>query len=125
MPEALVVSGFTREETLAFDDPAHVMKKFRAWIEASSKGLPMFVSDNNGFDWQFVNRYLHRFLAANPFGSSSTNLGSLYKGLAKDMFASFQHLQKAPHTHHPVDDAKGNAEALLRMKAEISLKIGL
>jgi hypothetical protein len=125
VPEALAVSGFTREETLAFDDPAKVMADFRAWIEANSKGRPMFVSDNNGFDWQFVNWYLHHFKVGNPFGHSSTNLGSLYKGLAKDMFAGFKHLRKTAHTHHPVDDAKGNAEALLHMKAEMGLKIGL
>jgi hypothetical protein len=29
------------------------------------------------------------------------------------------------HTHHPVDDAKGNAEALLRLKSEFGLKIRL
>ena len=29
IPEALAISGFTREETLAFDDPA-VMAEFRA-----------------------------------------------------------------------------------------------
>jgi hypothetical protein len=51
--------------------------------------------------------------AANPFGHSSTNLGSLYKGLEKDFSKSFRHLRKTAHTHHPVDDAKGNAEALL------------
>jgi hypothetical protein len=55
-------------------------------------------------------------------GHSSTNLGSLYKGLAKDTFVNFKHLRKTRHSHHPVDDAKGNAEALLAMK-EMGLKI--
>ena len=35
-----------------------------------------------------------------------------------------KHLRKTRHTHHPVDDAKGNAEALLQMK-EMGLKINL
>jgi hypothetical protein len=82
-----------------------------------------FISDNNGFDWQFVNWYFHHFVAANPFGHSSTNLGSLYKGLVRDMVASFKHLRKTRHSHHPVDDARGNAEALLRIKDEFGLKI--
>jgi hypothetical protein len=64
----------------------------------------------------FVCWYFHHFLGENPFGYSSQNLGSLYKGLAKDTFVNFKHLRKTKHTHHPVDDAKGNAEALLEMK---------
>jgi hypothetical protein len=125
IPEALAVSGHTREETLAFDDPAEVMRRFAAWIANVSRDRPLLISDNNGFDWQFVNWYFHHFLGENPFGHSSTNLGSLYKGLVKDTFASFKHLRRTRHTHHPVDDAKGNAEALLAMKDQLGLKIKL
>ncbi len=39
------------------------------------------------------------------------------------MFSSFKHLRKTEHTHHPVDDARGNAEALLQIKEEYGLKI--
>ena len=85
----------------------------------------MFISDNNGFDWQFINWYFHRFLAHNPFGFSSTNLGSLYKGLVKDTSQNFKHLRKTKHTHKPVDDAMGNAEALLHMNSVMGLKIRL
>lgn len=123
VPGALAVSGFTREETLAFDDPATVMAGFRDWIAQCGRGRPMFVSDNNGFDWQFVNWYFHHFLGDNPFGHSSTNLGSLYKGLVQDMRQNFKHLRVSPHTHHPVDDARGNAEALLAMRDQMGLKI--
>lgn len=122
-PEALKVCGFTREETLSFEDPRTVMEKFAGWIAESSKGRPMFISDNNGFDWQFINWYFHHFLGQNPFGFSSTNLGSLYKGLVKDTFKNFKHLRKTKHTHNPVDDARGNAEALLELAREFNLKI--
>jgi hypothetical protein len=125
IPDALAVSGFSREETLAFDEPQGVMEAFSRWVKENSKGQPQFVSDNNGFDWQFVNWYFHRFLVENPFGHSSTNLGSLYKGLVKDMFVNFKHLRKTRHTHNPLDDAMGNAEALLAMTEEYGLKIGL
>jgi len=125
VPEALAVSGFSREETLTFDEPAKVMTVFADWLKVESRGRPMFVSDNNGFDWQFINWYFHHFTGANPFGFSSSNLGSLYKGLVQDMSKSFKHLRRTAHTHHPVDDAKGNAEALLYMKDEMGLKIGL
>jgi len=122
--DALAVSGFTREETLGFADPAEVMGAFARWVKAETKGRAFLISDNNGFDWQFINWYFWRFTGGNPFGHSSTNLGSLYKGLVGDTFQSFKHLRKTAHTHHPVDDAMGNAEALLEMK-RMGLKIAL
>ncbi len=124
-PEALAVSGFSREQTLAFPEAQEVMRQFAAWLEEHSKGRPMFISDNNGFDWQFINWYFHHFTGTNPFGHSSTNLGSLYKGVVRDVMQNFKHLRKTPHTHHPVDDAKGNAEALLALKEQMGLKIAL
>src|SRR5690606_12597539 len=96
---------------------------FAEWVNANSPKRRFFISDNNGFDWQFVNWYFHYFLGSNPFGFSSQNLGSLYKGFVKDTFKNFKHLRRTKHTHHPVDDAKGNAEALLALR-EQGLKIG-
>jgi hypothetical protein len=125
IPEALQISGFTRQQVEAFDDPAAVMTRFAAWIRENAPDRPLFISDNNGFDWQFINWYFHHFTGANPFGHSSTNLGSLYKGLMKDTFTNFKHLRKTAHTHHPVDDVRGNAEALLHMKEVLGLKIRL
>jgi hypothetical protein len=37
IPEALAVSGFTREETLAFDDPRTVMEEFASWRAKTSE----------------------------------------------------------------------------------------
>lgn len=125
IPEALAVSGFSREETLLFDEPKQVMQDFADWIKANTKGQAVFISDNNGFDWMFICWYFHHFLQKNPFGHSSQNLGSLYKGVVKDMFQNFKHLRVTKHTHNPVDDAKGNAEALLAIKKEYDLKISL
>ena len=125
VPGALAVSGFSREETLAFDDPKQAMMAFRDWISTNCPHRKIFVSDNNGFDWQFINWYFHHFLGENPFGFSSTNLGSLYKGLVKDMAKNFKHLRRTKHTHHPVDDARGNAEALLTIRETLGLKINL
>lgn len=125
IPEALAVSGHSREKTLSFDEPERVMANFAGWLKAVCKDRPVFVSDNNGFDWMFICWYFHHFTGSNPFGFSSQNLGSLYKGMVKDTFQNFKHLRKTAHTHHPVDDAKGNAEALLTMKREYGLKIKL
>jgi len=123
IPEALAVSGHSRDQTLAFADPKTEMERFAHWL-ATLKGRPMFVSDNNGFDWMFVCWYFHHFTGKNPFGFSSTNLGSLYKGLVKDASKSFKHLRKTAHTHDPVDDARGNAEAMLHLKDQLGLAIG-
>lgn len=123
--EALAVSGYTREQTLEFPEAEFIMRKFQTWLSEHASGHPMFISDNNGFDWQFMNWYFHHFIGSNPFGYSSTNLGSLYKGIVRDTTQNFKHLRRTPHTHHPVDDAKGNAEALLSLRDEFGLKIRL
>lgn len=120
---SLEVSGHNREEVLTFPAPETTMHEFAEWIKANSKGRPIFWADNNGFDWQFINYYFWRFYGSNPFGFSSQNINSLYKGITRDMYASFKHLRKTKHTHHPVDDAKGNAEALLAMRDDKRLKI--
>ncbi|MCB9757943.1 MAG: exonuclease [Candidatus Omnitrophica bacterium] len=125
LPDALKVSGFSREETLKFGDPTETMNAFAKWINENSKGRPIFVSDNNGFDWQFINWYFHHFCGENSFGYSSMNLGSLYKGLVKDVYENFKHLRKTKHTHNPLDDVRGNAEAFLEMSKEYGLKIDL
>ena len=117
IPEALAVSGHSRQDTLAFADPREEMQRFADWLRTLGPGKPpVFVADNNGFDWMFVCWYFHHFLGACPLGHSSQNLGSLYKGLVKDARASFKHLRKTTHTHDPVDDARGNAEAMLQLQ---------
>lgn len=123
--DALAVSGHSREETLEFDSPATVMTNFNRWVKDNSQGHPQFLSDNNGFDWQFINYYFHHFIGDNPFGFSSRNLGDLYKGSVHDMFKNFKHLRDTKHTHNPVDDARGNAEAFLKMRKMFNIKMKL
>lgn len=125
VPEALAVSGFSREQVMAFDDPAKIVKDFQGWLSANTGGRPLFISDNNGFDWQFVNWYFHRFAGTNPFGFSSANLGSFYKGVVRDTSKNFKHLRKTPHSHDPVDDAVGNAEAFLEIIRQYQIRINL
>jgi hypothetical protein len=123
VPEALKVSGFSREDTLNFNEPKATMQAFDRWLSEVCTGRPMFIADNNGFDWQWINWYFHHFLGSNPFGYSSTNLGSLYKGLVGEMKKSFKHLRKTKHTHNPVDDARGNAEAFIHMIENMGLEL--
>ena len=112
VPDALAVSGFTREEHVEFPDPVISMFQFREWLKSNVKGQPVFFSDNVAFDWQFINYYFHRFLGENPFGYSGRRIGDLYCGYKQDMRYSWKKHRITKHTHAPVDDAKGNAEAL-------------
>jgi hypothetical protein len=101
------------------------MRAFAVWLTQHSKGRPVFVSDNVAFDWQFINYYLHKFTGSNPFGFSGRRIGDLYCGLVKDMGAgsAWKKLRKTPHTHNPVDDAKGNAEALVAIAKQHGLRL--
>jgi DNA polymerase III epsilon subunit-like protein len=103
-----------------YDDPKEVMEKFAAWIKSvTPKGdRPVFISDNNGFDWSFINYYFHYFLGKNPFGFSSRRVGDIYAGMKMDMSKhnDWRKLATTKHTHNPVDDAMEVTEALLAMK---------
>jgi len=123
VPDALKVSGFSREEHLTFDDPEEVMQKFEEWIKENSVGQAILISDNNGFDAMFMSYYFHAYLGRNPFGWSSRRIGDLYCGAVKDSRAQWKHkLRKTKHDHHPVNDAKGNAEAVLALRDDLGIK---
>lgn len=119
IPEALAVSHSSRQEHEGYEDPAVVMESFKQWIAASSTGRPIFISDNPAFDWQWINWYFHHFLGANPFGFSARRIGDLYCGMKLNCKLNGEwkrKLRKTRHDHNPVNDAMGNAEALLSMK---------
>lgn len=40
-PEALAVSGFSRNDTLGFDDPVAVMTRFAAWRDELGLNIPL------------------------------------------------------------------------------------
>jgi hypothetical protein len=126
IPQALAVSGFTRAVHESFEEPAAVMTEFANWLEQNSKGRPVFISDNPAFDWQWINYYFHFFIGKNPFGHSGRRIGDLYCGMKMDagLNNEWKRLyRRTAHDHNPVNDAKGNAEALLKIK-EMGLKIG-
>lgn len=114
---AAAISGISRDRHETFEKPEVVMARFADWIAANSKGRPIFVSDNPAFDWQWINYYFHQFYGRNPFGYSARRIGDLYCGMKNNVYAPWKHLRKTRHDHNPVNDAKGNAEALLAMQA--------
>lgn len=114
---ALRISGFTREEHESFPEPKQTMDQFANWLKEESQDKPVFISDNPAADWQWINYYFHRYLGSNPFGFSARRVGDIYSGMEMNMRSAsrWKRFRKTPHTHNPVDDAKGNAEALLHL----------
>lgn len=116
--EALNVIGYTREQTMKFPEAEIAMNNFYKYVMENAEDWPIFMSDNNGFDWQFINYYFHRFLGKNPFGYSSRRIGDLYSGFLNDFDGGnrkFRQLVKTVHNHDPLNDAIGHAEAILEM----------
>ncbi len=119
LADALAVSGFSRAEHESFEAPQQVMQAFADWITQNTQGRPVFVSDNPAFDWQWINYYFHTYLGKNPFGFSARRIGDLYCGMKMDtgLNAEWKKLyRKTRHDHNPLNDAIGNAEALLAMQ---------
>jgi len=126
-PEALAISGFSREEHEKFQDPQKTMEEFEKWLDEVSEGHPVFISDNPAFDWQWINYYFHKYLGRNPFGFSARRIGDLYCGIVKHAGKNrnWKKFRKTKHTHNPVQDALGNAEAILYMRDSLGLNITL
>lgn len=119
-PQALAISGFSRDDHAAFDDPEEVFIEFVKWLDEESGGKrPIFISDNLAYDWQWINYYCHRYVGRNPFGFSGRRIGDIYAGLHRDVRKPWKHLRRTVHDHNPVNDAKGNAEVLLDLAREV------
>jgi DNA polymerase III epsilon subunit-like protein len=125
IPEALAVSGISRSQHEKFPEPRKTMLEFSNWLDSLEAERFVFVTDNLSFDWQFINYYMHRYLMANPFGFSGRRINDIYSGLVGSGFSQNEWkrlYRKTAHSHHPVDDAKGNAEALLAFKDKLNFK---
>ena len=123
-PEALSISGFSREEHLAFDDPFEVMPKFAKWINENSVGRPIFISDNNGYDFPWINMYFLEYNnSVNPFGWSSRRISDLFCGAEHDLYYKWKKYRKTIHSHDALDDCIGNAEALLYFFEKYRMKL--
>ena len=126
IPEALAVSRISREQHEAYPTPYLGAEAFAEWLRNIGEQV-IFVSDNPAFDWQFVNYYLHKYVGRNPFGFSGRRIGDIYSGLVKDVrrASEWKKHRITKHTHNPVDDAKGNAEALIWMHDNLGLNVSL
>lgn len=86
----------------------------RAWVNEFGVTRPTLVSDNNGFDAMWLNCFTDEQIGETLFGHSSRRIGDFYAGVQGKWSdqSSWKKLRRTPHTHNPVDDARGNAEAL-------------
>ena len=115
-PEALAISGFSREEK--------VMKEFSDWLKINSKGSPVGISDNNGYDFGVcLNYYFHKYYGSNPFSWSSRRIGDLFCGATGDMYYRWKKHRITVHSHNPLADCTGNAEALLYLSKTYNIKL--
>jgi len=125
-PEALAISGFSRDEHETFPLPAHTMHDFNLWVkDVNRSGRPIFISDNNSFDFMWITYYFDKYGIENPFGWSSRRIGDIFCGIKGNSHVKWKQYRKTEHTHNPVDDAKGNAEAILYLRDELDFSIKL
>jgi len=72
----------------------------------------------------FMSYYFAHAGLKNPFGFSSRRVGDLHSGLKGDSpkASEWKKLRSTAHTHNALDDAMGNAQAVLTI-AGMGLKI--
>lgn len=127
IPAAREVSGVTFEAQQRYRHPELVMQEAKAWLDETAQGKrPIFWSDNPAFDWQFWNWYCCLYLGENPAGHSARRIGDLDAGRRGEPLntSAFKKRRETTHTHNPVDDARGNAEALRWVLKEMGEGLG-
>lgn len=117
-PAKPIVLGNKRSDDEQYTHEYDVMASFAAWLDdICGKSRPIFVSDNNGYDSQWVNYYFDKTIGKNPFGHSSRRISDFWAGLNRDFYNTqkWKRYRVTEHDHNPVNDAMGNAEALQRL----------
>ena len=113
--------GMTREQHVAA--PYCIEERIIAFRDHLQRTLPsangryVMVSDNPGFDFQWMNFELWNKLGVALLGHSARRIGDVYSGLLKRPRETlgWKRLRVTPHDHTPLNDAMGNAEAWFAM----------
>lgn len=114
-------------------DPAEVMRALQEFVIEMGKQakrrhnmekgpIPVFVAYPAGFDFSFVYYYLHRFLGESVFSFSALDLktfamallGRGFTDVKKDNYPE-EWKTDLPITHNALDDARSQADTLVRM----------
>ena len=109
------VTGVSFEIQRGWRQPSEIMPAAVDWLARRTEGKrPTFWSDNPAFDWQFWNWYCHKFVGQNPAGFSMRRIGDMDAGRRGEPLntSAWKKRRETEHTHNPLDDARGNAEAL-------------
>jgi hypothetical protein len=125
-PEAREIVAVSFETQKGWREPEGVMRDAVAWLEQRTEGKrAVFWSDNPAFDWQYWNWYCHRFVGRNPAGFSMRRIGDLDAGRRGEPLttSAWKKRRETDHTHNPLDDARGNAEALRWILGEMGVKL--
>lgn len=118
--------GVSFETQKSFRPAEEVMKDAFGWLSELSGGQRVTIwSDNPAFDWQFWNWYCHKFIGENPAGFSARRIGDLDAGRRNAPLnaTAWKKHRVTKHTHNPVDDARGNAEALRWILEQMGLPV--
>lgn len=128
-PEALAISGVSRDQHLAFPHRHDTMGQFLGWLIETYPDRPITFSDNPGYDFGMLNWYIWDYVLNapspicdyNPLGHSMRRIGDLFAGFKMNTrnTLGWKKYRKTKHTHDPLDDARGVAEALIRLSEEI------
>lgn len=117
-PAAYRVIGISRAE---HENYAHTMEEgfrhFNAWLDTLQSERLVMVCDNPGFDFQWMNFGFMMTIGSNPLGHSARRIGDMWSGLRRREHETlgWKKYRMTDHTHDPLDDALGNAEAYLRI----------
>lgn len=91
-----------------------VSTELEQWLKGFVGVSPRLVSDNNGFDAMWLNCFTDQHSRKLLFGHSSRRIGDFYAGVSGKWSnqSAWKSLRRTKHTHDPLDDARGNVEAL-------------
>ena len=127
VPEALAVSGFSRERQMEGLEPERAMQHFVTWVEQMcaehDRGHAVFAAYPLGFDWLFTYWYLLAYAGRSPFSHGrhidmktlfSAKSGvpihaSVKRGMPSELLGS------RAHTHNALEDAQGQADLLANL----------
>ena len=114
--KSLAISNISREEHLLYQPADFSTNNLYRWLteQKQRSGRLTMWSDNPAYDWQWVNYYLHYYCNENPLGFSARRIGDYFSGTKGDVrkASNWKKLRKTKHSHDPLDDARGNMEAL-------------
>ena len=100
---------------------AEGLEALTSWVHDVAGGQrPVLMSDNPAFDFMWLICCFDEQGLDHPFGYSARRIGDLAAGLSGNWLSTsrWKRLRVTEHTHDPVDDAMGNAEALRTLLTE-------